>query len=92
MKLLVTIDLANADLALFESYEANVLPLLPKHGARLEARVRTRDGLRETHLLYFPSPEAREGYLADPARLALRPDWERCGAVSSVSEVDDIGP
>jgi hypothetical protein len=37
----VTIDLTNANLEAFEAYEARVLPLLGKHGGRLEMRVRS---------------------------------------------------
>jgi hypothetical protein len=87
---LVTIDLTAADLDAFERYEARVLDLVPKHGGRLEMRVRALDGRTETHLLYFPDNAAFEGYRADPGRLALSGDWERCGARSTVQLVERV--
>jgi hypothetical protein len=87
---LVTIDLTAADLDAFEHYEAKVLDLVPNHGGRLEMRVRALDGRTETHLLYFPDEAAFEGFRADPGRLALSGDWERCGARSVVQLVERI--
>lgn len=91
MLLLVQIDLSNADLPLFEDYEAKVLALLGDHGARLEARLRSKDGRSETHLLEFPSATALEAFRADPARLKVQDMWERCRASSVLTEVDRIG-
>ena len=90
MRRLVTIDLTGADLALFEVYEATVLPLLGKHGGRLEMRVRALDGSCETHLLYFPDAEAFERYRNDPRRVAVLGQWERSGATSSAAEVEQV--
>ena len=87
---LVTIDLKAADLEAFERYEAKVLGLLPKHGGRLDLRVRALDGATETHLLDFPSETAFENFRSDPERLALSGDWERCGARSVVQLVERI--
>ena len=87
---LVTIDLSRADLDVFERYETSVLALLPKHGGRLELRVRALDGQAETHLLYFPDEQAFDAYRSDPARLALADDWNRCGARSTVQLVERI--
>ena len=87
---LVTIDLSQADLDVFERYEASVLALLPKHGGRLELRLRALDGRTETHLLYFPDDGAFDAFRADPARLALADEWKRCGAVSTVQLVRRI--
>jgi hypothetical protein len=83
----VTIDLSTADLANFDAYESTVLALLPLHGARLEARVRTIDGAGETHLLFFPDDESYEAYLANPVRLAARAQWEKSGATAVSQEV-----
>ena len=85
---LVTIDLADANLELFEAYEAKVLPLLEKHGGRLEMRVRSLDGRCETHLLFFPDAQCAADYRSDPARLAVLSEWDRCGARSTVVEVE----
>jgi hypothetical protein len=87
---LVTIDLTAANLDAFERYEAEVLDLVPKHGGRLEMRVRALDGRTETHLLYFPDDAAFEGFRADPGRLALSGNWERCGAQSTVQLVEPV--
>ena len=89
---LVTIDLTAADLNAFERYEAEVLELVPKHGGRLELRVRALDGRTETHLLYFPDEAAFEGFRADPGRLALSGDWEQCGARSTIQLVERVPP
>ena len=89
---LVAIDLSNADIPAFEAYEERVLALVPRHGGRLEMRVRSLDGQAETHLLYFPDEQAFERFRSDPHRLALAPEWERCGASSEVRLVERIGP
>ena len=49
-------------------FEAAVLSLLPKYGARLERRLRSPDGRVEIHIVWFPSCDALEGYQADPRR------------------------
>jgi len=90
MRLLVTIELKSADLAAFNAYEATVLPLLAKYGARLEMRLRALDDSSETHVLFFPNAEAFQSYLADPARAAARPQWELSGAKSTAVEVKDV--
>lgn len=89
---LVVINLTQADLEMFEAYEAAVLPLVAKHGGGLEFRVRARDGSSETHLLYFPGEQAFEAYLTDPARVAAQDAWARCGAKSSVTLVAPVQP
>ena len=87
MQRLVTIDLRNADITLFEEYEAIVLQLLPKYGAKLEHRLRTTDHSTETHVLSFPAAEKYEAYLADNDRHKARHIWESCGASASSVEV-----
>jgi hypothetical protein len=90
MRRLVTIDLASADLALFESFEAKVLKLVPKYGGRLEMRVRALDNSSETHLLYFPDVQSYDSYRSDPARVAALVEWEGSGAKSTVIEVSEF--
>ena len=87
---LVTIDLSQANLDVFERYETGVLALLPKHRGRLELRVRALDGQTETHLLYFPDEQSFNAFYSDPARLALADEWNRCGARSMVQLVERI--
>jgi uncharacterized protein (DUF1330 family) len=91
LRRLVTIDLAGADLERFEAYEAKVLPLVETHGGRLEMRVRSLDGGRETHLLFFPDAQAFERYRSDPKRVAVQSEWEQCGAKSVAVEVEEVG-
>lgn len=79
---LVTIDLSDADLEMFERYESEVLSIVPKYGGRLEMRVRALDGRTETHLLYFPDETAFAGYRSDPARSALASLWDQSRARS----------
>ncbi|MDN3297730.1 GNAT family N-acetyltransferase [Streptomyces ficellus] len=65
-------------------HEDGVLALLPRHGGRLERRLRTADGLSELHLLTFPSEDAYRAYLADPERT---PDGRITTRVLAVTEV-----
>jgi uncharacterized protein (DUF1330 family) len=88
---LVAIDLSNADIPAFEAYEEKVLSLVPRHGGRLEMRVRSQDGQTETHLLFFPDEQAFDRYRSDPRRIALAPEWEQSGAKSE-AKVERIGP
>ena len=92
MLLMVRIDLSDADVALFDAYEARVLPLLERHGARLETRVRAIDGTGEFHLLHFPDADAFAAYRADPERTAAQPLWVQCRARSELVEVARIDP
>lgn len=87
MLVLVQIDLSQADLAAFDAYEAGVLALLGRYGARLEERLRAADGQSEVHLLYFPDDQALDGFRDDPARAALHDLWQRSGAVSTLTPV-----
>jgi len=87
---LVTIDLSDADIVMFEAYEAKVLALLAAHGGVLEARVRSLDGRIETHLLCFPDTEAFDGYCWNPDRIALLEQWERSGARAVVTPVERV--
>ena len=84
---LVQIDLSQAELALLDAYEAEVLPLLGNYGARLEDRLRAEDGNSEVHLLYFPDDQALDAFRDDPSRVALQDMWRRSGAVSTLTRV-----
>lgn len=91
MLLLVQIDLSHADVARFEAYEAAVLALLPGHGGRLEARLRSTDGRSEFHVVAFPDAAAAAAFRTDPRRAALQGLWAESGATSVVTEVARIG-
>ena len=88
MLLLVQIQLVGADLSLFEAYEQHVLALLPEHGGALVERLRAKDGSSETHLLQFPNIAAFDAFRADPERETVQEMWRRCGATSTIIEVE----
>ena len=90
MLLLVTIDLANAAIDLFDAYEAAVLPLVAAHGGTVETRMRAVDGSGETHLLSFPGGRAFDAFLRDPERERHRPLWERSGVQAVVTIVERL--
>jgi len=52
----------------FVAYEQRVLPLLARHGGRLDRRFRTADGRTEIHLLSFADRSGYDAYLVDPDR------------------------
>lgn len=87
---LVVIDLTGANLALFESYERKVLPLLSKYNGKLELSVRSVDGSTETHALYFPDAVSFDGFIADPSRTALKDEWTRVGVSVTISDVVQV--
>ena len=63
-------DIPDGGASAFQAYEAAVLPLLPRHGGRLERRLRSHDGLAEVHVVSFQSRAGYESYIRDPERLA----------------------
>jgi len=91
MLILVEIDLSNADLALFDAYEAQVLVLLSGYGANLIERLRSTDGMAEFHLLEFPNETALDAFRSDPVRASLQELWDRCGATSTLTPVTQYG-
>ncbi len=76
----------------FQSYEVEVLPILRRHGGRVERRLRGSDGQVEVHLLRFPSAEAYASYLTDPRRAAAVGAFEESGATADVQPVADLPP
>ncbi len=90
MLILGTYDLSRADIALFEQYEAAVLPLLARHGGRLLQRVRSLDAAFELHLIAFDTDQGFECYRTDPDREATRDLFERSGAESAITPVKDM--
>jgi enamine deaminase RidA (YjgF/YER057c/UK114 family) len=71
LTLAVVVDLAADAVGPFDAYERRVLPLLARHGGRLDRRLRTADGRTEIHLLSFADHAGYAAYLADPDRTAL---------------------
>jgi hypothetical protein len=76
--------------ASFKAYEAQVLPLLPEHGGRLERRLETNDHGIEIHVVWFPSTEAFERFRADPRRTRHAPLLARSGAALELLAVTDL--
>lgn len=88
--LVVVADLAPGAQDAFARYEAAVLPLLSRHGGRLERRLRTQDGLSEVHVVSFASGDGYAAYLADPERQAHRPLLDGVEVRQRVLRVDDV--
>jgi len=84
-------DVAEPAVGAFQEYESRVLPLLDRHGGRLERRVRSGDGQVEVHLVSFDSRAGYESYLADPDRTAHRQLLAGAEVSQRVLEVDDVG-
>lgn len=74
----------------FDAYEGRVLPLLDRHGGRLERRLRTADGRTEVHVLSFASRADFDTYRADPDRAALQPLLADLDIRQRVLEVHDV--
>jgi hypothetical protein len=72
LTLVMVADVAPEAVAAFQAYEAQVLPLLARHGGKLERRLRSRDGLSEVHVISFASRGGYEAALADPERMRQR--------------------
>ncbi len=68
LTLALVVDLADDAIGPFDAYERRVLPLLARHGGRLDRRLRTADGRTEIHLLSFADRAGYDAYLADPDR------------------------
>ena len=83
-------DIPGAAEAGFQAYESAVLPLLPRHGGRLERRFRTGDALTEVHIVSFESQEGFDSYLADEERQAHRGLLDGLDVAQRVLLVDDV--
>ena len=74
----------------FQRYEDLVLPLLARHGGRLERRLRTDDALNEVHVVSFESQQGYESYTADEERVAHRAVLDGVDVVQRVLQVHDV--
>jgi uncharacterized protein (DUF1330 family) len=68
LTIVMVADIPSGAEAGFQAYESAVLPLLQRHGGRLERRLRTDDALTEVHIVSFTSQEGFQSYLADEER------------------------
>ena len=74
----------------FAAYEALVLPLLARHGGRLEQRRRNATATLEIHLVSFAGAEALEAFRADPRRVAAGELLRASGAEVTLEAVQDV--
>ena len=84
--LIAIFRLENADLHVFERYEAAVLPLLSAHGGVLERRIRGADENIELHLLRFLDRAAFARYRNDDRRTQLAALFEQSGVTVELHE------
>ena len=92
LTLALVVDLADDAVAPFDAYERRVLPLLARHGGRLDRRLRTADGRAEIHLLSFADRAGYDAYLADPDRAAAGRLLDGLDLQRRLLEVTEAGP
>jgi uncharacterized protein (DUF1330 family) len=93
--LCVTLTAKPGAAALLVEYEDQVLGLLPAHGGRVVQRVRALDASSdplEIQVVEFPSEDALERYLQDPARVALSDLRDRAIARTELLRVSVVAP
>jgi uncharacterized protein (DUF1330 family) len=74
----------------FQRYESLVLPLLARHGGRLERRLRTDDALTEVHIVSFDTQAGYKHYVADEDRQAHRAVLADANVTQRLLAVQDI--
>ena len=89
LTLALVVDLAADAVGPFDAYERRVVPLLERHGGRLDRRLRTPDGRTEIHVLSFATRAGYDAYLADPGRAAAGTLLEGLDVQRRLLEVDD---
>lgn len=90
LQLVVVADVPAAGVAAFRAYEHAVLPLLERHGGRLERRLRTADGRTELHIVSFGSRDGFAAFQADPDRLAHGALLAGVSVTQRVLEVSEV--
>jgi hypothetical protein len=83
-------DIADGGAPAFQRYETLVLPLLPRHGGRLERRMRSQDGLIEVHIVSFETQSGYESYAADPERQSHRDALTGVDVLQRLLQVTDV--
>lgn len=83
-------DLPTQAVPAFQRYESLVLPLLARHGGRLERRLRTADALNEIHIVSFESQSGYESYMADGERQSHRSLLDGVEVVQRLFQVQDV--
>ncbi|MEG3635022.1 GNAT family N-acetyltransferase [Micromonospora palythoicola] len=90
VRLVALVELPASAVEAGQRYEDTVLALLPRHGGRLERRLRTGDGGAEVHVIRFDTRAGYESYLADPERIALRVALGEAAPQTRVLEVHEV--
>ncbi|MGY2064066.1 hypothetical protein [Blastococcus sp. SYSU DS0619] len=90
LTIVMVADIPSGADAGFQAYESAVLPLLTRHGGRLERRLRTGDALTEVHIVSFASQDGFESYLADEERQSHKGLLDGLGVTQRVLVVDDV--
>ena len=90
LTLVLVVDLPEGGAAACSRYEALVLPLLPRHGGRLERRLRSADGRSEVHVVSFADRAGYQAYLADPERREHRAVLAGAEPQQRLLEVHDV--
>jgi enamine deaminase RidA (YjgF/YER057c/UK114 family) len=90
LTLALVVDLKPDAVAPFDAYERRVLPLLGRHGGRLDRRLRTADGRTEVHLLSFADRAGYDAYLADPDRASAGQLLDGVDVQRRLLEVRDV--
>jgi hypothetical protein len=87
----LVVDLAADAVEPFAAYERRVLPLLARHGGRLDRRLRTADGHTEIHLLSFADRSGYDAYVAEPTA-PREPRPRRLGHRPPTARGTDVDP
>ena len=90
LTIVMVADIPHGAEAGFQAYESAVLPLLPRHGGRLERRYRTGDARTEVHVVCFESEVGFRSYLADEERQSHRSLLDGLDVVQRVLVVDEV--
>ncbi|MEV4713729.1 GNAT family N-acetyltransferase [Micromonospora sp. NPDC049374] len=90
VRLVALVELPDDAVEAGQRYEDTVLALLPRHGGRLERRLRTGDGRSEVHVIRFDTRAGYEAFLADPERTALRGTLGEAAPRARVLEVHEV--
>ncbi|WBB56362.1 GNAT family N-acetyltransferase [Verrucosispora sp. WMMD573] len=90
VRLVALVELPDGAVEAGQRYEDTVLALLPRHGGRLERRLRTGDGRTEVHVIRFDTRAGYQAFLADPERTALRGTLGETAPQTRVLEVHEV--
>ncbi|MEV6811406.1 GNAT family N-acetyltransferase [Micromonospora sp. NPDC051296] len=90
VRLVALVELPAAAVEAAQRYEDTVLALLPRHGGRVERRLRTGDGRTEVHVIRFDTRAGYDAFLVDPERAALRAALGATAPSTRVLEVQEV--